>query len=69
MSEEESDLLRILRLSVVLAVDVSRTAPDLSGTEIYEQMKQACREENFGSPRGMHDWAVMEWFGVDDVLA
>lgn len=66
---DESDLLRILRLSCVLAADVAQAAPDMSGAEIYEQMKSAVREENFGSPRGMHDWAVMEWFGVDDVLA
>ena len=32
-------------------------------------MSAAVREENIGSPRGMRDWGVVEWFGVDDVLA
>lgn len=67
--EDESDLLRILRLSCTLAAEVAQACPDMSGEEIYAQMKAAVREENRGSPRGMHDWAVMEWFGVDDVLA
>ncbi len=69
MPEEESDLLRILRLSCVLAADVAHACPDMSGTEIYEQMKSAVHEESFGAPRGMRAWSVMEWFGVDDVLA
>ena len=65
----ESDLLRILRLSVILAVETKEASPHLDGTEIYNLMNAAVREENNGSPRGMRDWAVMEWFGVDDVLA
>ena len=65
----ESDLLRILRLSCILAAETAKASPDLDGPEVFALMSAAVREENVGSPRGMRDWGVVEWFGVDDVLA
>ena len=65
----ESDLLRILRLSCILAAETAKAAPDLDSTEVFEKMSDAVREETIGLPRGMRDWSVVEWFGVDDVLA